>query len=63
VIRRQFAAELRHMTPARRDDVVATIGVLTSVESWQQYRRSYGRSARQTRRAWVEAIERLLGDA
>ena len=34
--------------------------MITSVESWEQFRTNYGRSPSQTRRAWAEAIEALL---
>lgn len=59
---RHFADELRELTPAQRDDAVATIASLTSVESWDQFRHAHGRSPAQTRRAWARAIERVLDD-
>ncbi len=61
-IREHFAPELKERSPARRDDTVALIATLTSVESWEQFREAYGRSAMQTRRAWSQAIQALLGD-
>ena len=61
-IRRHFDAELRAFTPAHRDAVVATIATLSSVESWDQFRHAYGRSALQTRRAWVHTIDRILDE-
>jgi AcrR family transcriptional regulator len=61
-VRRHFATELRELTRARRDDVVASIASLTSVESWEQFRRSHGRTPVQMRRAWVAAVDRLLPD-
>ena len=59
-IRRHFDAELRTLTPTRIEDTVATIAALTSVETWEQFRRSHGRTAAQTRRAWIDAIDRIL---
>ena len=50
------------MTAARRESVVASIAVLTSVESWEQFRRAFERSPLQTRRAWVHAIDRILAE-
>jgi DNA-binding transcriptional regulator YbjK len=45
---------------ALRDDAVALIAMLTSVESWEQFRLAYGRSPLQTRRTWAQAIEAVL---
>lgn len=59
-IRQQFDPELRTLTAAQRDNAIVTIASLTSVESWEQFRRAFGRSALQTRRAWGEALERIL---
>ncbi len=59
-IRIHFDLELRTLNPAGRDDTVAAISVLTSVESWEQFRRTLNRSPAQTRRAWSSAIDRLL---
>ena len=59
-IRRQFDTELQKLSPARREDTVAVIAALTSVESWEQFRRSHGRSPTQTRRAWNGAIDQIL---
>ncbi len=58
--RLHFAAELGALSPATRGDTVEAIAALTSVESWEQFRRSYGRTPAQTRRAWSSAIDRLL---
>lgn len=58
--RAHFVPELDTLTPARRDDVVAAIAVLTSVESWDQYRRSHDHTPAQMRRAWSAALDRLL---
>ena len=59
-IRRHFEPELQTLGPTRRDDTVATIAALTSVESWEQFRRSRGRTPAQTRRAWNNAIRHIL---
>jgi AcrR family transcriptional regulator len=59
-IRQHFAVELRALTSAQRENAVATIASLTSVESWEQFRHTHGRSAVQTRRAWSHAIDRIL---
>lgn len=61
-VRQHFDSELRELTPAQRESAVATIASLTSVESWEQFRSSYGRSPVQTRRAWAHAIGRILED-
>ena len=61
-VRRHFEADLAPHTPARRDDLVTTIAAVTSVEAWQQFRRSHGRSPTQTRRAWRAALTSLLAD-
>ena len=62
-IREHFAHELRGMSSSRREGAVAVIATLTSVESWEQFRETYGRSVRQTRREWVEAVTAALGEA
>lgn len=59
-IRHQFDAELRSMSPARRDDAVTVIATLTSFESWDQARHDHGRSPSQLRRGWTDALTRLL---
>lgn len=59
-IRRHFDAELQTLSPARREDTVAAIAALTSVESWEQFRRSHHRTSAQTRRAWNTAIDQIL---
>jgi AcrR family transcriptional regulator len=61
-VREHFAPELRRLTAARRDDAVALIATLTSVESWDQFRNAYGRSAAQTRRAWARVIQSVLDE-
>ena len=59
-VRLQFHPELESLSPAQRDDAVAAIAALTSVESWEHFRRSYGRTPAQTRRAWTTALDRLV---
>lgn len=59
-LRLHFDDELRAHGPSHRDDIVASISVLTSVESWQQFRQSHGRTPLQTRRAWRRALTRIL---
>ena len=54
--RQHFEEDLRPYGPARRDDMVVAIGVLTSVESWQQFRHTFDRSLAQTNRAWRTAL-------
>lgn len=61
-VRMHFDDELRGLSPARREGIVAAIAVLTSVESWEQFRRSHGRTPTQIRRAWADATDRLLPD-
>lgn len=58
--RAQFHQELQTLTTAQRDATVATLVLLTSVEAWQSFRVSHAHSLAQTRRAWVDAIDRLL---
>ena len=59
-VRQHFWSELELRTPARRDDLVVSITVLTSVESWHQFRRAHDRSPAQTRRAWNPAVVGIL---
>lgn len=61
--RQHFEADLRPHGPARCDDMVTTIAVLTSVESWQQFRHSHHRSPVQTRRAWRAALAGIFAGA
>jgi AcrR family transcriptional regulator len=60
-VREHFAPELQERSAAQRDDVAMLIAMTTSLESWEQFRNTYGRSLLQTRRAWTQAIESLLG--
>ncbi len=59
-IRAHFAPELKQRSPAWGDDVAALIATIISVESWDQFRNTFGRSPQQTRRAWVHSIEALF---
>lgn len=59
-VRQHFAPELRERSAAQRDDAAMLIAMITSVESWEQFRNTYRRSPLQTRRAWIQAIESLL---
>ncbi len=59
-IRVHFGDELDALKPALREDAVATIASLTSVESWEQFRHASRRSPTQTQRAWARAIHRIL---
>ena len=59
-IRAHFATELAQRSPAWGDDVSALIATIISVESWDQFRNTFGRSPQQTRRAWVQSIEALF---
>ncbi|MEM7139965.1 MAG: TetR/AcrR family transcriptional regulator [Actinomycetota bacterium] len=62
-IRTHFAPELDAMAIEDRDDAVLAIAALSSVESWEQFRRSAQRSADETRRAWRRGIARLLDES
>jgi AcrR family transcriptional regulator len=57
---RYFRVDIEHASPARRQELVTIIAVLTSVESWDQLSRSHGRTAAQIHRAWVATILDLL---
>jgi AcrR family transcriptional regulator len=59
---RHFDDELVALTPANRNDVVATVATLTSFESWDQFRHDHDRSPAQTRRAWTRALHHILDD-
>jgi AcrR family transcriptional regulator len=57
---RHFEPELGNLTPARREALVATLNVVTSVESWQTFRISLAQPVVRTRRAWFEAVDGIL---
>lgn len=61
-VRQHFAPELLERSAAQRDDAAMLIAMITSVESWEQFRSTYGRSPLQTRRAWGKAIQSILGE-
>ncbi len=58
--RRHFEPELRGVTPARRESLLATLDLVTSVESWQTFRVSFDQPIARTRRAWFDAVDHLL---
>ena len=58
--REHFAPELAKLTEAEADDAVALIASLTSVESWEHFRRAFDRSREETQRAWARVIEAIL---
>lgn len=62
-VKQHFHIELAALTPARRDDLVVSIAVMTSVESWHQFRQASDRSPAQTRRAWRAAVAAMLAAA
>lgn len=62
-IRNHFDAELRLLSPARRDDVVAIVVALTSFESWDQMCNAHDRTHQQVRRAWSTALRQILEPA
>ena len=55
-----FADELTALEPEARRAVITTINVMTSLDSWEHFRRSDGRTPDQTRDAWITAIDHLL---
>ena len=57
---RHFEPELRDLTPVRRESLLATLQLVTSVESWQTFRVSFGQPLARTRRAWFDAVDHLL---
>lgn len=60
LVRRHFAPELAELTSAGVEDLVSVISSVTSFEAWDQQRHDLGRSERQVRRAWTDALSRLL---
>ncbi len=59
-VRLHFADVLDLLTPAAAEDAVAVVSTLTSFESWDQIRHDHARSPLQIRRAWANALTRLL---
>ena len=62
-VRIHFADELCQLTPAAAQDAVAVVSTLTSFEAWDQIRNDHARSPLQIRRAWANALTRLLKTA
>jgi AcrR family transcriptional regulator len=58
--RKHFAPEIATLTETEADDAVALIASVTSVESWEHFRRAFDRSPQQTQRAWVRGVEAIL---
>lgn len=58
--RKHFAPEISTLTEAEAEDTVALIASVTSVESWEHFRRAFERSPQQTQRAWVRGVEAIL---
>jgi AcrR family transcriptional regulator len=59
-VREQFATELRARSRAEAEDTVVLIDVLVSFDSWDLMTREHERSRSQVRRAWTQALTRLL---
>jgi len=57
-----FDRQLQSLPEAQRDAMVATLGLMTSVESWHTFRVSHDESVARTKRAWTDGIDRLLPD-
>lgn len=60
-VRQTFGPELAGRTKAEVDDVVALVSVIVSFDGWELMARGRQRSRQQIRRAWMRAIEVLLG--
>jgi len=58
--REHFAPELAKLTDTEADDAVALMVSLTSVESWEHFRRAFDRSLQETQRAWARGVEAIL---
>lgn len=59
-IRVHFADELATRSGADADDIVHSIDSLTSFESWDLMTSTHGRSPRQIRRAWIQAVTTIV---
>ena len=55
-----FGPELADATPARRDDLVAVVDTMTSIDAYRILRETHERSDTQIRRAWLAAIDAVL---
>ncbi|MEO0494217.1 MAG: TetR/AcrR family transcriptional regulator [Actinomycetota bacterium] len=62
-VRTYFAADLAGLDTDAAADLVLTIAVLTSVESWQQLRDSHGRRPPEIRRPWIATIDAAIAAA
>lgn len=56
-----FALELDQRPEAVAEDLIMSVAMLTSFESWDQQRRDFGRSDKRVRSSWVAALHDLLG--
>jgi len=59
-VKLHFMDELDHLTRGAADDTAATIAVLTSFESWDQFRSVSQRSNTQIVRAWATTLEAII---
>lgn len=59
-LRIHFAVELGARSNADAEDVVHGIDSLTSFESWDLSHSTHGRTPRQIRRAWMQAVTTML---
>jgi AcrR family transcriptional regulator len=59
-VERHFEPELRRHSSTERANIATTISVLTSGDSWEQFREGHGFSPFATGRAWALAIDRVL---
>lgn len=61
-VKLHFKPELQKLKLAQGEDAVALITSVTSVESWDQFRHGFDRTAAETQRAWTHAIGRILAE-
>jgi len=59
-IRLVYRPELEVLPRAERDRLAVMLSALTSFESWDQLRGTFGLSVEQAQRAWRDTIDRLL---
>jgi AcrR family transcriptional regulator len=59
-LRHHFDTELSALTTEKRDDLVGVVATLTSFESWEQLSCHEGRTDGDIRRAWSQALTRLI---
>ncbi len=60
-VRHHFDVELSELDRTARDDLVTAISVLTSFESWVQYRDHHRLDDRRIRHAWTTSLTALIG--